>query len=173
LTRTFATLQQYIWLNSPQQLASYLYLQPQPIVKGGYIRAAVERSFLSCARRTHLTHGVPEVIGIEHQLYAVANLLRYAEIGRVIGRQTFGIHHEGIVGSFHQLSQIVEQSGVVVFGPSKLFGKGNKLIGLFPRAVILGINHHVLVANIPRVGLSKEIIALLQSISARSVWQFA
>ena len=65
----------------------------------------------------NLLHRIKEIVGIERHADIIANLFRHAEVGRIITTQPVGIHHVWIVGTHHQLGQVVIKRLVVVFCP--------------------------------------------------------
>ena len=103
----------------------------------------------------------------------VANLFRGTDGGSAITRYPVGIHHISIVRTHYQSGQVVVQSPVVLFCPSKLFGKRYQSIGGIPGGILLGIDHHKAISHITGIGFSEEVFALFDGISASSVPQFA
>ena len=103
----------------------------------------------------------------------VTNLLRDAQVSRVVSADAVGVHHIGIVGAHHQFGQVVIQRWVVVLGPEELLCKGNALVGIVPRRVVFRIERHILVLPASVVGLSRIVVLVSQCDAPCPAVQFA
>jgi hypothetical protein len=108
-------------------------------------------------------HIVEEVIGIERDAYMVANLFGYTQVGTVVTAYPVGVHGIGVVGTYHQLRQVIEQHGVVVLCPKEGLGKRYAFVRIVPGGVVLRINGYILVLGCSVIGSTRVLSVIGQN----------